>query len=218
MQCRRRKATPVKQIMAPLPELRTRKSLRAFGQTSVDFGGPFITKQGRGKTRQKRYLCLFTCLATRAVHLEAAFSLDTDSFLNAFFRMASRRGLPEDVVCDNGTNFVGGSNELKDLEALNKKKRQHATLSYGVNWHFNPPLVPHFSGVHEIMIKAAKKAIYAILNCADITDEELLSAVVGAEGLMNSQPLTYQSTNPSDLTPLTPNHFIHDQSGGEVCT
>ena len=111
MQCRRRKATSAKQIMAPLPELRTRKSLRAFSQTSVDFRGPFITKQGRGKTRQKGYLCLFTCLATRAVHLEVAFSLDTDSFLNAVFRMASRRGFPEDVVCDNGTNFVGGRNQ-----------------------------------------------------------------------------------------------------------
>ena len=64
-------------------------------------------------------------------------------------------------MCGNGTNFAGGSNELKDLEAL-KKKIQHATLSCGVNWHFNPPLVPHFSGVHEIMIKTAKKAIYAI--------------------------------------------------------
>ena len=121
--------------------------------------------------------------------------------------MASRHGLPEDVVCDNGTNFVGGSNELKDLDALNKKKIQHATLSHGVNWHF--------SGVHEIMIKAAKKTIYAILNCADITDEELLSAVAGAEGLMNCRPLTYQSTNPSDLTPLTPNHFLHGQLGGK---
>ena len=51
MQCRRTKATPAKQIIAPLPELQTRKSLRAFSQTSVDFGGPFITRQGRGKTR-----------------------------------------------------------------------------------------------------------------------------------------------------------------------
>ena len=49
MMCRRRKATPAKQVMAPLPELRTRKSLRAFSQTSVDFAGPFYTKQGRGK-------------------------------------------------------------------------------------------------------------------------------------------------------------------------
>ena len=80
------------------------------------------------------------------------------------------------------------------------------------------PLVPQFSCVHEIMIKAAKKAIYAILNCADITDEELLSAVVGAEGLMNSQPLTYQSTNPTDLSPLMPNHFFCGQFGRKVCS
>ena len=121
---------PAKQIMASLPELHTQKSLRAFSQTSVNFGGPFITKQG----------------------------------------------------INNGTNFVGGSNELKELEALDKKKLQDATVSHGVTWHFNPPLTPPFSGVHEIMIKAAKKAIYAILNCADIMDEELLSAVAGAEG------------------------------------
>ena len=86
--------------------------------------------------------------------------------------------------------------------------------SHGVKWHFNPPLGPHFSGVHEIMIKAAKKAIYAILGSADITDEELLSAVVGAEGLINSRPLTYQSSDPANLTPLTPNHFLHGQLGG----
>ena len=86
--------------------------------------------------------------------------------------------------------------------------------SHGVKWHFNPHLGPHFSGVHEIMIKAAKKAIYAILGSADITDEELLSAVVGAEGLINSRPLTYQSSDPANLTPLTPNHFLHGQLGG----
>ena len=69
--------------------------------------------------------------------------------------------------------------------------------------------MPHLSGVHEIMIKAAKKAIYAILGSADITVEELLSAVVGAEGLINPRSLTYQSSDPADLTPLTPNHFLH---------
>ena len=79
---------------------------------------------------------------------------------------------------------------------------------------FNPPLVPHFSGSHEIMIKAAKKAIYAILGSADITDEELLIAVVGAEGLINPRPLTYQSSDPADLTRLTRNHFLHGQLGG----
>ena len=68
------------------------------------------------------------------------------------------------------------------------------------------------------MIKAAKKAIYAILYCADITDRELLSAVVGFEGLMNSRPLTCQSTNPSDLTPLTPQSFPSRPVRGELYT
>ena len=64
------------------------------------------------------------------------------------------------------------------------------------------------------MINTAKKAIYAILDFAEITDEKLLSAVVGAEGLINSRSLTYQSSDPADLTPLTPNHFLHGQLGG----
>ena len=99
--------------------------------------------------------------------------------------MTSRRSLPKDVVCDNGTNFVGGSNEVKELQALDQNKIQDATTSHGIKWHFHPPLTPHFSGVHESMIKAAKRFIYAILGAADITHEELLSAVVGAEGLIN---------------------------------
>ena len=118
------------------------------------------------------------------------------------------------MKCDNGTNFVGRSNELKELEALNQNKIQDMTTSHRIKWHFHPPLTPHFSGVHGIMIKAAKKAIYVILGAADITDEELLSAIVGAEGLINSRPLTYQSADPTDLIPLTLNHFLHGQIRG----
>ena len=65
------------------------------------------------------------------------------------------------------------------------------------------------------MIKAAKKAIYGILGNADVTDEELMTAFTGAEGLINSRPLTYQSANPADDGPLTPNHFLHGQIGGK---
>ena len=82
--CKRTRASPGVQLMAPLPDSRVQIPLRAFARIAVDFAGPFITIQGRGKKRQKRYLCLFTCLACRAVHLEMAYGLDTDSFLKAF--------------------------------------------------------------------------------------------------------------------------------------
>ena len=215
MECRRRKAKQSTQIMAPLPDIRLTMPLRAFAHTSVDFGGPFITIQGRGKRREKRYLCLFTCLASRAIHLEMAFGLDTNSFMNAFYRMVSRRGLPLKVLSDNGTNFVGANRELTELlSQLDTDKIAQSTANKGITWVFNPPSAPHFGGVHETMIKAAKRAIFAIIGQADITDEELMTAFTGAEALINSRPLTYQSAHPMDNTPLTPNHFLFGQSGG----
>ena len=69
---------------------------------------------------------------------------------------------------------------------------------------FNLPMAPHFGGRHENMIKSAKRAIKAILGNADVTDEELLTAIIGTEDLINSRPLTYKTADPSDNVPLTP--------------
>ena len=209
--CRRRfTAKPVQQIMAPLPKARVTPSLRAFEQIGVHFGGPYLTKQGRGKCRAKRYICLFTCLTTRAVHLEMAYGLETDSFINAFVRMTARRGTPRYVVSDNGTNFVGAERELRQLvDDFNRDRIVKETnKQYRIEWKFNPPAAPHFGGVFEAMIKAAKRALRSILGNADVTDEELHTAICGAESLLNSRPITYVSADVNDLTPLTPNPFL----------
>ena len=130
-------------------------SSRAFDRVSVDYAGPFKTKQGRGKARAKRYLCLFTCLCTRAAHLEMSYSLDTDSFLNALSRMISRRGRPSYVVSDNGTNFVAAENEIGQLvKAFEKEKIIEETSKQSpIEWKFNPPTAPHFGGVFVSLIK-----------------------------------------------------------------
>lgn len=148
-ECRRRFTTKIgSQMMAPLPNSRLKLPLRAFERVGVDYGGLYLTKQGRGKTRAKRYLCLFTCLATRAVHLEMAYSLDTDSFINAFTRMTSRRGMLTYVISDNGTNFVGAERELRELvDALDQDRiTQETNKFHRIDWKFNP-LSAHFGGV-----------------------------------------------------------------------
>ena len=137
-------------------------------------------------------LCVFTCMTTRAVHLELAFGLDTDSFLRALSRFTSRRETLSAITSDNGMNFVGAVNELKQVEKrLDKEENLRTTAHKVIKWVFNPPSAPHFGGVSEYMAKAAKKTLYAVLGTSDVTDEELIAACASVESLLNSRPLIY---------------------------
>ena len=77
------------------------------------------------------------------------------------------------------------------------------------------PDAPHFGGMHEVMVKAPKKPIYAVLSNSEVTDQELITVVAVAESLLNSRPLMYQSADPRDDISLTPNHFLFRQIGGQ---
>ena len=204
------------QIMAPLPEVRVGTSLRCFAHCGVDFASHFVIKLTR-KVTAKHYLCLFTCASTRAVHLEIAYSLDTASFLNAFSRMVTRRGKPELMISDNGMNFMSAERELCDLvSTLDQTWIKEQVAHDGIQWQFNPPGGLHHGGIFEALIKSAKKALCAILGESRTTDEELLTAVVEVEGILNSCPLSYCSNDPNNEHVLTPNHFLYSQMGGQL--
>ena len=89
-------------------------------------------------------------MVSQAIHLEMAYGLDTDSFLNAFSKMVNRRGVPEEAESDNGTNFISSERELRELmEASDKDKIHRSAADKGIKWHFNPSLAPHFGEIHE---------------------------------------------------------------------
>ena len=94
------------QQMAPLEEERLTPDKPPFSFFGVDYFGPFLVKVDRAT--HKRYGCIFTCLAVRAIHIEIAHSLDTSSFIAAIRRFVSRRGSPEKMFSNNGTNLVSG--------------------------------------------------------------------------------------------------------------
>ena len=96
--------------MADLPTDRLEPS-PPFTYSTVDFFGLFFVKEGRKEF--KKYGVLFTCMVSRAVHLETANSMDTSSFLYAYRRFLGRRGPVRQLRCDQGTNFVGAKAELK---------------------------------------------------------------------------------------------------------
>ncbi|XP_039265786.2 uncharacterized protein LOC120341362 [Styela clava] len=112
MPCKIRSARPGKQWMSDMPAVRLCAGNRPFFHSFVDYFGLIKVKLGRSE--RKRYGVIFTCLSTRAIHLEVAESLDTSAFLQAFFRFVSRRARPAHMYSDNGTNFIAGSKALKD--------------------------------------------------------------------------------------------------------
>ena len=176
-ECEKRRNKPACQIMVPLSKTRLRFSFLPFAQRAADFAGPLYTVQERRKPRHKRWLCLFTCLETRALHLEMAWGLDTDTFLNAFTRFTSRRGVPKEVISDRGTNFVGAVSELKKLVSqLERQKLERKTAELGVTYG-----APHFGGAQEVMVKAAKKSTCAVVQDRDVADEELITVFAGVE-------------------------------------
>ncbi|XP_064635815.1 uncharacterized protein LOC135492995 [Lineus longissimus] len=136
--------------------------------------------------------------------------------IKRFKRMTARRGVPQEVVSDNGSNFVGAERYLGELiSEMSEVKILEKASSLGIKWRFNPPLGSHHGGVFEAMVKCAKQSLKAILGEAQVTDEELLTAVIEVEGLLNSRPIVYCGNDPEDEV-LTPNHFLHGQAGGQL--
>lgn len=154
--CRRYQAPTMKQVMAELPHDCVSPANPPFTNTGVDCFGPFYTKRGRGQC--KRYGVLSTCIAIRAIHIELADSLSTDSFINALRRFIARRGQVQSLRCDRWTNFVGGERELREaIDGLNNAKIHETLMSKGTDWHFNPPHSSHFGGTWERQIRPSER-------------------------------------------------------------
>lgn len=209
MDCRRRKSKLLTQRMADLPADRVTPGKPAFSFVGIDCFGPFMVK--RGRVHEKRYGCLFTCLNLRAIHIEKLDSLDANSFLNGLMRFIARRGVPVKIRCDNGSNFVGGSKELKKSirEWNDDSHLQQQLLVREIVWQFNPPYASHWGGVWERQIRSVRNVLNVILKDQVLDDERLSTVFCEAEAIVNNRPLTVNT----DSSPITPNDLLLVKKG-----
>ncbi|XP_045460694.1 uncharacterized protein LOC123671074 [Harmonia axyridis] len=205
--CRNFRAKPIVPEMSPLPKCRVSAFVRPFTFTGMDYFGPMNVTIGR--RHEKRYGVLFTCMSIRAIHLEIANSLTTDSTIMAIRRMIGRRGCPKKIFADNGTNLKGAEREMKKaLQEMNENQILAEMTTKGIEWVRIPPLTPHMGGCWERMVRSVKTALSVTLKERSPKEEVLSTLLIEAENIVNSRPLVHVPIDAADGEALTPNHFL----------
>ena len=191
--------------MADLPEDRM-ESTPPFTYCGIDCFGPFYVKEARKEL--KKYGLLFTCMCSRAVHIEMLDDLTTDAFINALRTFIAIRGNVRQLRCDQATNFVGAKREfmnaMKDLDHEQMKE-------YGCEFIMNTPSSSHMGGVWERHIKTIRSVLTAILDqsAKRLDTASLRTFLYEVMAIINGRPLTIEHLNdPTSLEPLTPNHIL----------
>ncbi|GFV25056.1 LINE-1 retrotransposable element ORF2 protein [Trichonephila clavipes] len=170
------RATTSKQLMGDLPTHRVTPS-RPFSVCGVDYAGPIniLRYRGRGAKTTKGYIALFVCFVTKALHLELVSDLTSEAFTASLKRFCARRGAPKHIYCDNGTTFVGARRKLLEIFKFVSKLNENEQFCYflsqvNIEWHFSPPVSPHFGGLWEAGVKSE-----VITSSPEHTNDDKLS-------------------------------------------
>ena len=208
--CRRLRGKPEQQIMADLPPERLQPT-PPFTNIGMDCFGPIVVKERRSEV--KRWGLLFTCLYSRAVHVEVLNDMTSDAMLNTLRSFICLRGPVKTIYCDNGTNFVGANNEMtKELQALAPEAAFNQFLKeQRIIFKLNAPHASHAGGVWERQIKSIRAVLEGMMrgkynNRLDTAG--LRTALYEAMATVNTRPLGVNGLNDPDAPILTPNHLL----------
>ena len=195
--------------MAHLPVYRVCPDEPPFTRVRVDLLGQIETKSGRSVL--KRYGVIFSCLYVRAVHLEVASSIDTDSCISTIRKFVAHWGPIKIMASDNGTNLMAAEAELKrEIQSLDQDILAAAFQCKNTDGHFNPPSASHFEDVRERLIRSDRKVMFSELKeqVIRLDDEVLRALFCDVEAILNRRPIRTISDDHKERETLTPNHLL----------
>ncbi|XP_038153297.1 uncharacterized protein LOC119791326 [Cyprinodon tularosa] len=215
--CRKLRGTCAVQKMADLPP--DRLSMEPpFTNVGIDAFGPWTISARRtrgGYADDKRWAVLFTCLSTRAIHLEVIESMDSSSFINALRRFLAVRGPVKQIRSDRGTNFIGACKDLGISSNIDNNVVRRYLSEKGCTWTFNPPHSSHMGGAWERMIGITRRILDSMLlqsRPSRLTHEVLTTFMAEVMAIVNNRPLVPVSMDAQDPFILTPATLLTQKS------
>ena len=183
-----------------------------FTITGVDYAGPFTLMKGHTckPVLIKSYISIFVCFSSKASHIGIISDRTTEAFLAGLKRFIARRGLPQEIHSDNGSNFLGAKKRPQRPLPLPTIDHHHLSCqpvptSQRVQWQCIPERAPHFGGLWEAVVKAAKYHLRRVMGTQHLTYEEFPTVTCQIESCINSWPLTSITSHAIDgITALTP--------------
>jgi len=196
--CRRFKSSGF--ALPPMPAWPAERVSKSapFEYVGLDYFGP-IKVEVRGEP-QKMWGCLFTCLVTRAVHIEAVVDCSSQEFLSALIRFVSRRRCPEQIISDNAAQFKLVS--ILGDKAWKRVPTDASVLSYaaknGIRWKYTTELAPWSGGHYERLVGIVKSVLRVVIGRRLLSWTDFVTLTVETEAIVNSRPITYVGSDVSD--------------------
>ena len=207
--CKIRQAKLLQEVMGQLPEAHLQPS-PPFTHVMLDMFGPYVVKgEVQKRVSGKAYGVIFTYLVVGAVHIEAVYGYDTQSFLMALSRFACIRGWPATIYSDPGSQLVGADRELKEAwNGIDRETLHKDGVQNGLTWLFGPADSPWNQGKVEALVKAAKRAIHFAVHNKRLAVPEFLTICYEAANLLKERPIGTLPGADSNLNILTPNTLL----------
>ncbi|XP_071176444.1 uncharacterized protein [Mytilus edulis] len=194
-------------LIPPLPKNRVTES-SPYTYTGIDYFGPLYVKTVNGS--EKVWVCLYTCLVVRAIHLELMLDMTTDQFLLGFRRFVARCGTPIQIISDNALQFKAASNVVQQewKKVLFDSDIQNYVSNKGINWKFIVELAPWMGGFYERLVGLAKRSLRKTIEKVCLSVEQLRTLLTEVEAVVNSRPLAYIGEDINYNIVLTPSCFL----------
>ncbi|EGT53986.1 hypothetical protein CAEBREN_02974 [Caenorhabditis brenneri] len=192
-----------------LPRFRTTPST-PFQHVGLDYLGPLEFIRDDGYKVGKAYCLVYTCLVTRAAHLELLPDASTETYIQGLINIFSRRGVPHSIYSDNAATFTLGARIISDNIRLYAPSQSMICFlaHHQIEFRHITPLAPWQGGIYERIVGVVKHQMRKEIGRSTKSFFVLSHVLTRIENMINSRPLTPNPREIDDLPALRPIDFI----------